>query len=251
MKSGWLDVEFGELLIGDFPPLFIGGGIQLGIDLEPCFGRRGADQVDHHLIRLQRLPLPIPGHVAEQPMLDLVPLAGPRWEMTDLDLQPGLIAQPLQLDFPQAAAAAVTAPAVGRDQQPRRAGGSPPPQARPPAPACLDRELRRVAADAHADPALVVPQVVGPARHRLALARVGEVVRIDLPRLALRPPGSPRGLEGPQRLLLRGIDRDRWLPPALLGADAAVDVPQLRPAAGLGVALPPLSLGFRLRTPLL
>jgi len=44
-------------------------------------------------------------------MLDLVPLARARWEMTNSNAQAKLISQPLQLAFPQADPITVTAAA--------------------------------------------------------------------------------------------------------------------------------------------
>ncbi len=53
-------------------------------------------------------------------MLDLVPLAGARREVTDLDRHPCLVGQALQLDLPQARRIAVGTTAVCGDRQ--RAG---------------------------------------------------------------------------------------------------------------------------------
>src|SRR5260370_14059880 len=145
--------------------------------------------------------------------------------MAPLDLQAGLVAQRLQLLLPQAVAPAVAAPAVGGDQQPRRPRVPPTPQAAPPAPDRLDRELGGVAADADAHPRLIMPQVVDPVGHRLALARVREVVGIDLARPALGPPRLAGILEAPHRLLLLGIDRDRRFPPPFLPLHAPVHGP--------------------------
>ena len=50
-------------------------------------------------------------------MLDLIPLAGARWEVANRDAQPDLVGQSLQLHLPEAATAPVGATAVGRDQQ--------------------------------------------------------------------------------------------------------------------------------------
>src|SRR5262249_29655913 len=143
----------------------------------------GADEVHNNFIGFQGLALPVPRDVAEQPVFDLIPLAGPGWEMADFDRQPGLVAQPLQFGLPKAIPTAVAAATVGGDQQPRRLSITPAPQALPPAADRGHGELRRVAADADPDPRLIVTQVVDPIRHRLSSARVGEVMGIDLPRL--------------------------------------------------------------------
>src|SRR3954470_18629806 len=50
--------------------------VQLGPNVEPCFGGRGADQIDHDLAADQGASAPVAGDVAEHPMFDPVPLAG-------------------------------------------------------------------------------------------------------------------------------------------------------------------------------
>src|SRR5437016_5042476 len=55
--------------------------------------------------------------MAEHAMLDLVPLAGSRWEMAHVDGSPQAARQLLQRHFPQTAAATVAATPVGHDQQ--------------------------------------------------------------------------------------------------------------------------------------
>src|SRR5262249_53607254 len=131
------------------------------------------------------------------------------------------------------------------EQRPARPRVPAPAQPAPPAADRLDGELGRVAADADAHPGLVVAQVVDPVGDRLALARVGEVVRIDLVRPALGPPGLPGVLEVAQNLLLLGVDRDRRLLMPLLGAHPAVDVPELRVAVGVTPPLVRLAVGLQ------
>ena len=88
MKTGRFEVYFGELLVGYFPSLFVLAWIQISMDLEAhgCCGR--ADEVHDDFISLQGLALPVSGYVAEQPMLDFIPLAGPRRLMADFDNPP-------------------------------------------------------------------------------------------------------------------------------------------------------------------
>ena len=244
MKSRRPDVEFGELLIGHLSPLLVLRGVQLGIDLQPRLRRRRTDQAHHHLIRLQRLAPASSasrGRTAGVRSCSTCSSPAGKWHTS--------IARPVSLlsagscIFHSRLRLLLLPPLSAVISRPRRPRVPPTAQPAPPAPDRLDRELRRIAADAHADPGLVVPQVVDPVRHGLALARVGEVVRIDLARLALGPPRLPGILEVPQRLLLLGIDRDRRLPPPLLARHAAADVPELGVAVGVAVA-PPGSCGW-------
>ena len=82
------------------------------------------DQVDDDLVAGQGLAAPVRRDVGEQPVLDLVPLAGAGREVADGDRQPGLGGERGQLDLPQPGAVAVGAAAVGGDQQPSRRAGS-------------------------------------------------------------------------------------------------------------------------------
>ena len=51
----------------------------------------------------QRFAAPVLADVGEEPVLDLVPLAGSRWEVTHRDSQPGFVGQLLQLHVSKAA----------------------------------------------------------------------------------------------------------------------------------------------------
>ena len=55
--------------------------------------------------------------VAEQAVLDPVPLRCARRIMVDVEHEPGLVGEPLQLDLPQPDACAIRAAAVGCDRQ--------------------------------------------------------------------------------------------------------------------------------------
>ena len=62
-------------------------------DAQPGRGACVANQVDHGLEGAQRTPAPVLRDVAEQPMLDLVPLARARREVADVDAQAGVVGQ--------------------------------------------------------------------------------------------------------------------------------------------------------------
>src|SRR5579871_3148658 len=215
------------------------------MNFEARGGGCGTNEVDHDFIRLQRLALPVAGDVTEQAVFDLIPFAGARRKMADLDLEPGFVTQLLQFDLPQATAAAVAATAVSGDQQAPCLAMTMPAQTFPPASNRGDSKLGRVAADADADPGLVVPQVIDAIRNGLALARIGKVVRIDFARLALATPGLPRILEISQGFLLLGVHRNGGLAAPLLRFHAAVDVAKLRIPIRMRLAFARLAVGLQ------
>src|ERR1700693_4524645 len=85
MPRAALDVQRSHLGIGDFDPLGIAFLIQFAVHRQAGFGRRGGDQVDHRDAADERLSAPVLRDVAEHAVLDLVPLRGSRWIVTDLE----------------------------------------------------------------------------------------------------------------------------------------------------------------------
>src|SRR5262245_50620883 len=69
--------------------------VQFRPDRQPVPRRRLTDEVAHDLSAHQRTAPPVLRDVAEHPVLDLVPLAGPRREVAHRDPQAGLIGEPL------------------------------------------------------------------------------------------------------------------------------------------------------------
>ena len=77
-----------QFLVADLDPgLVIGRCPSAALTIRPRAGRRAGDQVDDHLVAHQRPAAPVLGDEAEQPMLDLVPLAGARREVADRERQ--------------------------------------------------------------------------------------------------------------------------------------------------------------------
>lgn len=120
MKLVPADTKGSVLFIADLPSLGVGFLIKPAVHFQPFLRARRADQLDHHLISGQRHAAPVACDVAEQPMLDFIPFAGPRWIMADLDNESGGIRQTLEFVLPQPIAMAITSSAVRGDQQPRR-----------------------------------------------------------------------------------------------------------------------------------
>jgi uncharacterized protein YidB (DUF937 family) len=81
----------------------------------------GGDQIDDHAITDQGFGAPILRDEREQPVLYLVPFAGSRREVMNLDRQAEFVGEFLQLAFPWAHARTITAAAIrGNDQPPRQ-----------------------------------------------------------------------------------------------------------------------------------
>ena len=96
-----LDAHFGKLVVWDFDGKRVSALVQLGMDGQAGRGGDGSDQIDDQVAAGQGTAAPVPGDVAEHPMLDLVPLARPRWEMTDANPQTDGVGQQLQRPQPQ------------------------------------------------------------------------------------------------------------------------------------------------------
>jgi len=74
-----------HLLLGNQGSGRVEALVELGLHAKPRFGSGVADQVDNALAGAQRLAAPVARDMAEQAMLDLVPLAGPGRKVTDAD----------------------------------------------------------------------------------------------------------------------------------------------------------------------
>jgi len=82
-------MEATHLGVGDFDAFGIGAFVKFAV--HPQAGPRcgGCDQLDHGEPTGQRLAAPSLGDVAEQAVLDLVPLRGSGWKVADLKRQAG------------------------------------------------------------------------------------------------------------------------------------------------------------------
>ena len=148
MKVVGLEIERGQLRVGDLDASRVVAAIEFGSNLQACASRCVGDQLDDHFVTHQRPTSPVLGDVREHAMLDLVPLAGPGREVAHLDGQPEAGRQALQGDLPQTAPTAIASPAVGGDQQRPGVGIAFAAHLLPPAADGLHRELRGVVIDA-------------------------------------------------------------------------------------------------------
>src|SRR5215216_1437231 len=111
------DVEALHLGFADLDALLVAAGIEGAVDFQATLGRCCADQLDHGKPIRQRPATPVLRDVAEQPVLDLVPLRCARRIVVDADREPGLIGKLLQLDLPEPHTRTIRAAAVRRDTQ--------------------------------------------------------------------------------------------------------------------------------------
>src|SRR5579864_3866337 len=111
-----IDLERGHLSIRDLQALRIRALVDLGSHLQPALGRGGRDQLDDHLVAYERTPPPVHPDMREEPMLDLVPLAGPGRQVADVKGQTCLVGEVLQRRLPEPYARAVAAAPIGHDE---------------------------------------------------------------------------------------------------------------------------------------
>ena len=93
-------IDGGDLRIGNLDPLGIFVFVQLGAHFEAGVGCGRGNQLDDCAIAAQRLAAPIDRDEREQTVLNFVPFAGARRQVTDRDRQLEFVSQVLKLDFP-------------------------------------------------------------------------------------------------------------------------------------------------------
>ncbi len=244
MKFCANDPKFGKLFVTDRNAGFVLPWVERCAHGQSGLGRCTCDEIDDDLVRGKRATAPVLGDETEQPVLDLVPLAGAGRKVTDVQGNVQFVGQSLQGFLPQPITAAVAATSVRRDQQ--FAGPREPGRAHfvPPAVDARACELSSVVIDPDAHPSFIGGQVVDSVRNRLAQLWVGKVVDVHGFGLALGLPFFARILEFSHQLLLLRIHRDDGLVPPLKGPHLAVDVLELivpvrvrRAFAGFAVGL--------------
>jgi hypothetical protein len=96
-----VEVDCRDRVVGDADLVGMGAVVEAGVDLKAGARGRCAAQVDDRLQAVRRLAAPVDRDVAEQPVLDAVPLAGGGRQMADRDVKARLVGELLQLDLPQ------------------------------------------------------------------------------------------------------------------------------------------------------
>src|SRR3954452_11034706 len=80
-----LDIEARHLLVANLDPLRIAPRVQHAVHCQPARRRGRGNQIHDGRMADERTASPILGDVAEQAMLDLVPLRGSGWIVADRD----------------------------------------------------------------------------------------------------------------------------------------------------------------------
>src|SRR5258708_38687395 len=111
------DVEAFHYGFADLNPLLVAARVERALDLQTGLGRRRPDQFDHGEAIGKWPAAPVLRDVAEQPVLDLVPLRCSRRIVVDADHEAGLVGQLLQFELPEAHPRAIRAAAVRSDRQ--------------------------------------------------------------------------------------------------------------------------------------
>ena len=111
------DQDIAHLLVSYAYPEGIAPEVGRRSNLQASLRGCRANQADHDPKACQRSRSPVFGNVAEDAVLDLVPLAGPRREVADGDRKSSLACKPLKLALPKAYAIAVAAAAVSRNEK--------------------------------------------------------------------------------------------------------------------------------------
>jgi hypothetical protein len=143
-------------------------------------------------------------------MLDLIPLAGSRREMTDFHDHPRLVGELLEFEFPESGTGTVAATAICRDEQSPRVLIALPAQPIPPAADRFHGELGRIVGDSHGNASFVVVQIIDPVRNRLSQFRIRKIVNMDFHGLSFAAVRFTGILQFSQHFFLLRVDRQRW-----------------------------------------
>src|SRR6266536_1400672 len=183
MKLRWREMQSRHVIITDLHTGGIDVLLQLGLHGETRVGRGMANYIDDHLVTDQGPPPPVFSNMTKHPMLDLIPLPGPRRKVPDVDRDTDLIGELLEFHLPPPMATGIASPAIGRDEE--RVGLRIRPLAPMPPPASerFDRTLGGVMIDPHTDPAAIVRWIVHPIGTHLAQLLVRKIVGLDAFRL--------------------------------------------------------------------
>src|SRR5215471_18665878 len=111
------DVEAVHLGFADLDALFVAACVEYALDFQTGHWGGRADQLDHGKAIGERSATPVLRDVAEQPVLDLVPLRCAWRIVVDVDFQAGLVGHLLQFELPEPHTRTIRAAAVGRDRQ--------------------------------------------------------------------------------------------------------------------------------------
>nr|WP_239992150.1 hypothetical protein [Rhodopila globiformis] len=150
--------------IGNRDALRVFSRIEFSSDAHPGPGG-GADEVDDGAVTDQRVGAPVHADAGEQAMLDLVPCAGARRQVADLDGDARSVIKSLRTLFPGPHGHVVAA-AIGADHHTFRVRIALTADVLPPVADRLRREGRGAVVNADADPAGIRRQIMHAIRDR-------------------------------------------------------------------------------------
>jgi len=111
------DVEVVHVGVRDGDPLGVGSCVELRFDSEPGGRAYATDRLHDGLVIDQGSSSPVLGDVAEESVLDLVPLGRAGRKVRDADGETGPVGKSLELQLPESCSIAIATAAVGRDEQ--------------------------------------------------------------------------------------------------------------------------------------
>src|SRR5580704_300537 len=178
-------------------------------------------------------------------MLDLVPLARPRWAVTDRAGKLELVGQPLQFDLPYTHTISVAAAAVRADHQSfgfRMAFLS---HRAPPSPDRIDRKAGGIMIGADADPSDIVGDVVNAVRNSAAQLGIDKIMNLDQLGRAFWAPLAAIVLEIAHQFLLFRINRNDRLIGSQERLGLPIDVLKLGVAVEMLASCARLAVGLQ------
>ena len=117
MKPFRLNLDSCKVIVGNLDPGFVLLLAQPGFDIQAALGRCTSNEIYNDFMADQRPSSPILCYERKQPMLDLVPFAGPRRKVRYRHLQGRFVGQALYADLPQSGSRAIAAPAISQYQK--------------------------------------------------------------------------------------------------------------------------------------
>ena len=144
----------------------------------------------------KRFASPILTDVGKESMLDLVPLAGARWEMTNRYDKTGFVGELLQFDLPESNSRPVAASSVSGNQKATRLRIRLPSHGNPPLADALHSKRCCVVVGSDIDPACITGLVVNPVGSHFPKFWNLKIIDADFFRVALRSELPSTVLEG-------------------------------------------------------
>src|SRR5208283_1949652 len=237
MKPIRLKIDGLHFFFADFAAGRIFAAVQSACHFQSFSGRRLGNEMDNGFVIPQWFAAPIRRDKGKKAVLDLVPLARPRGEMTDRDGQAGFIREGLQLQLPQAQPPGIAPSAVGRNQDLSGCRIESFAFMAPPSPDGRHRKRSGVVIGSHIDKPGVAPDVVDAIGIGTRYVGRGKIVPANLPRLFRWKPLLAGVIVVAEEFFLLGIHRDHWAVLRQGSFHRGIDVPKLRVAVRM---VPPL-----------